>query len=835
MLQKIKKYLFIFVPPLLVLAANIYFRAFPIYFPQLKENARDIHYKSIEEKVSQDVHSKFAQFNPIAKDKLIKNRVAEYKKTDIKAINEQVDEGYRYLKGRFQDNSGQTYLMELDCWHWARYVSNVLRLGHPGDRVEKGKQIDIYMLAPLGSPLHWEHSLYYFSAFLYKVFSVFKIVPLYTFLFYVPLFFCAVFIILLYVFAYRYGGHLAAITSCTVIGLSPIFLHRSCAGWFDKDILSLIFPLLVIWSYVTSAGAQNLKRKVFWVCVSTFWVGLFSYTWTHWWFVFAIIIIYEIIYIVVASLAHFYLKKDNLVDLKEHIMSVVIFSVSGILWVLVICGPDPIAELYKALLFAVTLNKPLIASIWPNVYSTVGELKNVGINEMADSVGSMQIFVISIFSLLALSVIAIVKRRYFGTRRDIIFILAIWTAVMLFASTRGIRFVMFLSFSLGISLGLMISEIYRYFIRKNRLPAIALVLTVFVMLNVRVFERAYAAANNTYPLINDTWYKVLSLIGEKTPAGTIVNSWWDFGDWFKVIARRPVIFDGQSQHTPQAYWMAKAILSTDEDKAARILRMLNNGGNRAFEIINGYLKDPLQSVLLLESAIDNSPQKAQEALNDLLPVPLTQNVMQLLYNTPGKACFVVENTMISKMAAISYLGNWDFSKVYIAQNINKLEKEQIMERLRELGRNIEDAQRYYQEIFLIKPDNLDNWLSHKVVFHGEPASGRVEDGEVFFANGFIYNLKNKTIRSSAGKVPYSLFVLQGSKFVEIAYPNANTKFSALVFKADNGYKCIFLDRELAKSMFVRLYFFNGLGLKHFSPLLDSEEGGNYIRVFNINW
>ncbi|MFA5356656.1 MAG: STT3 domain-containing protein [Candidatus Omnitrophota bacterium] len=833
--RKTGKYLFLLVPPLLVLAANIYFRSFPIYFPQLKTRAMEILSKSIEQRITQDVYAKFAQFNPIAKDKLVKNRVAEYKKADAKAINEQVNEGYKHLKERFQDKDGQTYLMELDCWHWAKYVENVVRLGHPGDRVENGKQIDAYMLAPLGSPLHWEHSLYYFSAFLYKVFSIFKRAPLFTFLFYLPLLFSATFIVLLYIFVYRHGGHLAAITSCMMMGLSPIFLHRSCAGWFDKDVLSLIFPLLVIWSYVNSSAAQNIRKKVFWVCVSSFWVGLFCYSWTHWWFVFAIVIIYEALYIIVLAAARFYLKKDNSANFREHAISVIIFFVSGLFWALVICGPEPITELYKALIFAVTLNKPLMASIWPNVYSTVGELRSMGIKEIANSVGSMPVFMISSFSMLALSVLSVVKRDYPRVKREIISILVIWTAVMLFASSRGIRFAMFLPFGLGISLGLLISEVYGYFRRKKNAAVIVLVLMAFLFVNVSLFRKAYTAANNTYPLIDDTWYKVLELIKEKTPEGTIINSWWDFGDWFKVIARRPAIFDGQSQDTPQAYWMAKAILSEDEDKAVGILRMLNNGGNSAFDTINGYIKDPLQSVLLLEGVIGSSPQKAQATLNNFLPASLTQKVMQLLYGTPGRACFIVDNTMIPKMGAISYLGTWDFSKVYIAQNFNKLEKEQIMEHLKGLGRNIEEAQRYYQEIFLIKPGNLDDWLSGRVLFYGEPVSGREKDAEVFFANGFIYTPKENAIRSNVGQVPRSLFVLQGNNFVEFTYPNANAPFSALVVKTDNGYKCVLFDRALANSMFVRLYFFKGIGLKHFSPLIDAEEGNSYIRVFNINW
>jgi hypothetical protein len=56
-----------------------------------------------------------------------------------------------------------------------------------------------------------------------------------------------------------------------------------------------------------------------------------------------------------------------------------------------------------------------------------------------------------------------------------------------------------------------------------------------------------------------------------------------------------------------------------------------------------------------------------------------------------------------------------------------------------------------------------------------------------------------------------------------------------VVKAEEGYKCILLDRELANSMLVRLYFFRGLGLRHFTPLIEAEGENKNIRVFNIIW
>jgi asparagine N-glycosylation enzyme membrane subunit Stt3 len=80
------------------------------------------------------------------------------------------------------------------------------------------------------------------------------------------------------------------------------------------------------------------------------------------------------------------------------------------------------------------------------------------------------------------------------------------------------------------------------------------------------------------------------------------------------VAKRRVIFDGQTQHIPQAYWMAKVFLTDSEKKAIAILRMLDNGANQAFELINREISDPFQAVKLLEKALETDKKSAKELL-----------------------------------------------------------------------------------------------------------------------------------------------------------------------------------------------------------------------------
>ena len=830
-----KKYLLFAFPLILVLIINVYVRTYSVNFPQLKRKAKELVEQSLRQQATQDIYAKFPQFNPLAKEKLIKNQLTLYKKHNKQSINKQINELHNKLKDRYQDDKGQTYLMELDCWHWARYVDNVIKYGHPGDEVIYGAQWDRLMLAPNGFYMLWDQLLFYLSAFLYRFFSAFNSVQLFTFLFYLPLFFAIVFIVVLYLFSYRLGNHLGAIISCLFIGLAPIFLRRSHAGWFDRDVLNLMFPLLVTWTYVLASCSPSLTKRILWIAFSSFWVSLFCFNWTFWWFIFFIIVIFEGFYLVYLVYINIRYKNKELDSLKQHLLSLFLFFAFSLAWILMIVGPHPLVKLYDQIKLAPMINKPLMGSIWPNVYSTVGEMRSLGLREIAKTSAGNLIFVFSISCLLILLIRALFSRGSSLFKRNSVIILSIWFLAMFFASWRGIRFVVFLLLPLGIAAGWGLNEAYEYFKNKRQIWLIGVVMLIFLSLSASMINRGYQAAQTMYPLMNDTWYKTLKVIKDNTPPKTILNSWWDFGDWFKVVAGRRVIFDGQSQEKPQAYWMAKALLSNNEREAIGILRMLNNSGNKAFEIIDKYIEDSLESILLLEKIILLEPEEARKYLSDFLPLAAVEEVMKILFYNPARACFIVEDTMIPKMGSISFIGTWDFARVYIAQNFNRQEKDRIIERLVELGRDRNEMQRLYQEVFLITTKNLDDWLSNRLQFYSGFEDGYEKEGTIYFNNGFAYNPEERLVQSNSGKVPVSLFVLDERGFVEVVFSNANVRFSILVVKFDNNYKSILLDRPLANSLFTRLYFLNGAGLKHFQPFINVEEGKGFIKVYNILW
>ena len=67
--------------------------------------------------------------------------------------------------GYYQDSSGNAYMLEIDPYGWARYVSLIVEHGFPGDELRSGKPYDILSAYPYGVTVRDNLYFYYFSAY----------------------------------------------------------------------------------------------------------------------------------------------------------------------------------------------------------------------------------------------------------------------------------------------------------------------------------------------------------------------------------------------------------------------------------------------------------------------------------------------------------------------------------------------------------------------------------------------------------------------------------------------------------------------------------------------
>ena len=627
---------------IVILALSFYFRLFSVYFPQFKAQAVQTINQNIYNNLQAQAQKDHPAYSSIAINTLTLRAAKDFKRQHGQEYKKAIADEYARLKAPLQHN-GQTFLMELDCWHWARYVENTVKHGYPGDRIANGKQWDDLMLAPDGAELPYSRFNFYLSAGLYKVFSSFHRVSVQDFCFYLPLFYASIFLSVLFLFMCRYWGVVAGFITCLFVGFAPIFLTRSYAGWFKTDSFNILFPLLIVWAYLKD-----------WPALAGILVGLFAFSWSGWWFIVPVIVAYQ-------------LCRPSWKGLRS--LALFVFISYG--WVLALAGTEAIQDIGPRFIGVLGFHKEF--TIWPNTYNTVMEMARADIKQIISCLGGGVLFCGAVFSL---GLWFIDRNLYKGLKRDLAIMLAVWFIGAFFMSFRAMRLIELVVLPLGIALGWFIGQ--RRIFTALAMSAVILFITV---------SNANVNAKQFYPMMNNAWYATLQKLEELTPKDAIVNSWWDYGDWFTAISHRRVIFDGQSQTGPRAYWMAKALLSTNEDEAVKILHRLNG---------------------------DN------------------------------KAVFVVDYSMVGKISAISYLGNWDFSKLRLYRS------------------------RMGEEIKLIPQRQVDDWITKRWQY----------------------------------------------------------------YKIGEQIRC---DIGLENSLFTKLYFNKGEGLKHFKLFLNADTSEGAIRAYQVIW
>ncbi len=823
---------------------NIYFRLLPAYFPQLKKEAQ----VKTEEKIRQDAFKKveelYPDFNPLAKNEIVKEITETEKKT--KKIKEEVEEEYEKLKDKFQDDRGQTYLLEFDSYHWMRYIENILKNDHPGDKKVGGQSYDSYMLAPMGTEIVYARFSFYLAAFLYRTFSfLFESLPLTKFLFYLPVFYAFVFLTLLYLFCRYIFSDLAAFFCTLFVGLSRLFLFKSCAGWFDYDSLALIFPLVIAWLLISALrNKEKIKKLIFYSVLASFFLGLYAYTWVGWWFIFIVVGIAFIIGLANTYLINYKEKEKTNRGALNYLVSGSIFLAGGIAFCIIVAHINPIKFIFDGIKQNLNLGTPLFSSIWPNIYYTVGELQKANAEAMVEFLHGSLPFALSLIGMLW---IYIKEKR--SEKKDFLNIMFFWTIFMLFASLKARRFVIFLSLPLGLFFGGFVDEIAKIIKVKlsHNLKGGLIGLIIFLIASCWIIDtfikEASTAANSIYPIMNDSWSEAMTYIKKNTPENSIINSWWDYGNIFETEGKRRVIFDNQSQNRPLAFWMAQVLLSADEEEAIRILRMLNNASDKTFDLLNQHIKDPFKSIVILEKLLASNAEDAKDILEKAkIPSHLVKKILDGLYKKPPPAYFIVEGSMILKMPSISFLGNWNFKKLYVRKNIYK-NKEEILEGLNEIFNLTPDESKdlYEEDIFTSLTKEPYEGLSQRLKFYSSSvkgAKGEERGNIVYFDNDSIYDLNLNQIlffspKESKYKIPENAFVFREGNFKKMSFKDSNTDMSVLVILEDDKYSSMFLDEELANSLFVHLYFLKGKKLKFFEPFYSDDEACIY--VYRIKW
>ncbi|MDD5027066.1 MAG: STT3 domain-containing protein [Candidatus Omnitrophica bacterium] len=786
---------------------------------------------------------------------LLESAFKLYLKENKAAVKKAIFEKSQGLKQYYRDKDGWTYMQEVDPYRWYRRVDNFLKNGNFGTIRVNNQDYDTLMLAPFGAKIEPLKLHFYIGAYFYKfvhlIDNKLSLMPALSFL---PVFLSVFLVIAVFSVALMLGvSYAGSFVASLAVGLSPVVLMRSSFGWFDTDIYNIFLPLFIAYLAAYSFKARGLKHILF-LFLAGLTTGIYSAIWSIWWFIFYIIV--AGLFLHELCIVSYDPRSSKKAKIKDAFLSLALFILSTYLWVGVISGPEAITGSLSGPFSILSARQNLaIADFWPNMAFSIQELNGSGVAYIKRGLGGGFILFGGLLGILVL----IIKKRVlinFSEKSFLLFVLTVWLLIMLILTSLSKRFIIFLAVPIGIFFGAFLDTLrdfmYRQkgkiiFLRRiNGKAYIALLSGIFLagsILPVRAASREVFL-----PILNNTWQHMLIKVKNVTPPDAIISTYWDPGDFIMSIAGRATLHCPQYNFTPVAYWTAKFFMSDNEKEALGILRMLNAGNTQGFEeLLKLTGGEKLAAFELINEMLLGDKERGRSLLNRYTDdKKLKDKILGLIYEPKHPAYLLVDGGLLDMVEVFCILANWDFKKLDLWQNMEAADKAKFTGYAgKKFGYSRPQAESLYQKMWLTSRKRPLDWISserYRLYSNGlAQKSGAKDEKIVLFNNGLLVDKDNSGFfyRQDMPKkwiIPGEIVFVTKDRIKEKAL-KGDSKYSLLFLENEDSYEEVLMDKRLARSMLIKLYFMKGKGLGHFQ-LIEQEENketGMRIYLYKINW
>jgi len=747
------------------------------------------------------------------------------------------------------------YMPDIDPYFYLRNARNVLEKGHTYDELRDGVPTDTHVIAPVGAPADtsWHPFTY---VFIFKVMSIFSSgISLMEASAFSPIIFIFASLILAFFVALRVAGKIGAVVATTMLAILPAIIGRTPWGHADTDFYQVFFPLLIVWLLFIAIDAKSLKSRMLWSGFAGAVLGFYTKFWTGYWYIFDFVGGALAIAFLVELFVHRKKIFSNVKSLwtDSHLKYIITIGLSffgGSLFVggLLIGFVDFLnSVLFSA--FGFTTIRNAAQGIWPSVFTTVAELNPSSFSGVVSSVGGMLFFIIACAGIV-LIFLQKEERNYKGVVRSTL--LAIWFVGTIYASIKGVRFVILIGPAFAIAFACGVSFIYRYLasfgerslhVSKAVTGAIVLVVVGVLMVSPvsgSMVKQSYAQANAGAPLVNDAWWNTLTKIKTESQPDAIITSWWDFGHHFKFIADRGATHDGAAQNGPSIHWVGRMSQTDDENEAVGILRMLACGNHLAGDVaLKETNNDSLMAVKLLKKIIVEDKATAAQTLKD---EGYSDEILKYTHCDPPENFYIASEDMIGKAGVWTHFGLWDFEKAETWQKWKNLpESEAVPQMAKRFEMTEDDAKKMYREAkSQSSEDAAGGWIGPYQQYLSGSQSCAPQNG-LWMCGTIGMNLTDKRVEVKVNNgvaVAGQLIVYErdGNKQV-FNYSGGSNQLTVVAWPVAGGnINAIAATTPLADSMFTRMFYMGGMGLRHFKPFSSERQLiGGMIHTYKVDW
>ena len=816
--------------------------------------ARNTVYNYYQNSIRDQVNQQYPTLPEARKNEILTTEFNKFLKEQGSQVEPQIADLSARFKQEFKDDNGNNYMPDIDTYYWLRFIDNLDQKGHLGDQVINGSQFDDHFNFPFGRFVPQDEYFHiYLGYYFYKAVKLFDsgVIPMVAFA-YLPIFLFALCTIFIFFITKRIAGSTGGFFAALLLAVVPYFVTKSAAGYADTDIEVVFFPLLITFLFLEAFESKKLLKSIILGTLSGLATAVFSITWSGWWYIFDFLVGATGLYLV-------YYLAINRNKLSEHqtqksaiglAIPFIIFVISTSVFAGMLTVPDAILISVWGPLHFTNIKDVATLIIWPNVYTTVAEQNVIPLSDLINNIGGKVLFALSIMGI----VLTLTKKDKHG-HIDIKYalLLAFWFASTLYASTKGLRFILVIvpafSIGFGVFVGLMSQYIANFMEKELSLAkkwGIVILAVLFVLTLIPSYRNAYAITTSSVPDISDAWVRSLVMIKDNATEPAVINSWWDFGHWFKYWADIPVTFDGTSQQTPKAHWVGKVLLTEDEDEAIAILRLLDCGGDYIpLNTLDARFKDTMKSVELMKREIMLDKGGAVKLLvSEGFDKKTAEEIVSVTHCEPPENFLITSGDMVQKSGVWAHFGSWNFTKADMmlrVKPLNAVEGKQLLSERYGIPPTQQD--KYYYDI---ETQDANNWIADWPSIASTPSSCTNSSGLIVCSDGLRFNLTTQELygQTPTGKQYPSRYSFVDSKGkFRIKESNSSLITSgngqplgAAIVKIGESYSTIMMSPELVGSMFTRLFYFQGAGLKHFDHFYsDRDVRGTEIYTWKVDW
>ncbi len=833
---------------LIAILVSTHFRMIPSDLPITDDWARNGVNNFYRNQIENSINQQYPNLPPRNKEALLQEELQKALEENKEGYQNNVNQLSQQYKSNFQDENGDTYLLAIDPYLWYSQARNVVNHGHLGDVKIEGKS---YFSLRDGR-LNKESTLQlnpYVAAYLYKFLSIFSNISLMRALFLLPVFLIGLSLIPAFFIGRKIAGNVGGLFAAIFLAINPPLLGRTPGGFADTDAYSIVLPLFIAWFVLEAYAAKETWKKIAFGSLSGLFVGLYAVAWT-WSHMFSFVIGALIItFLIKLGLSlyknNFKFKASTLkeIEFKPILNTALSFLLSTALFVTLFKGPKAFFGFAGRLLRFVNIKEVGVKTIWPNVLTTVAEFNTTSFSNLIGQLGGNLFFFMAVLGVI----LTLVKLHKDSKREYIYFsLLTLWLIGTAYAFTKGSRFAILMAppfaIALGSTFGFAINRGGDWLnkgIKLDKIVSKLLIFGILALFLISPFATTQTIAKQQVPSMDDTWYNLLTKIKDDSRK-SIITSWWDFGHWFVAIAERSVTFDGGDQGQ-RIHWVGRTLQTDSEKESIGTLRMLNCVQELAPNKLDSFTGDSLRSIKIIKEVLPISDRETAKAKYQELGLSKEQAEVMLDFTHCQDLLpnyYITSQDMIGKAGVWGHFGSWDFNKASMYQNTIKLTRPKAIEYLQKnFGLSESEADRIHQEI---QTSKADSWIASWPGYIGgiQPCS-RAEENllqcETSLQGGrlaFEINLQDMDVSLVANTEvkPDSLVYATKTDIIEKKFEGPSTGFSIILLPNGENYQFLLADPLQANSIFTRLFFYEGHGLKCFSKFDDSTQltGGKII-------